>query len=123
MLPPPEWALPEDWLLVEDRTPRSVPTETTWMALDPPSFLEVLRSGPSGPIKEHPRAKMNTEAPVKTVTFEDGDASEDEEKANEKDERWETSLERRKGMKKDKGARAKRLAKSKAEKEKARAVA
>jgi hypothetical protein len=123
MLPPPEWALAEDWLLVEDRTPRTVPTEMTWMALDPPSFLEVLRSGPAGPIKEQPRLpeKASSATTEKTVMFEDDEVLDGASPvmANEKDERWETSLERRKGMKKEKGARAKRLARQgKEEKEK-----
>jgi len=112
----------DDWMLVDDHpTPRSVPTEMHWLAVDPPTFLDVLCSGDtSGFSLKSPKSPNGREVGLgrmKTVTFQLEDQAETGATADENDMRWEAGLERRKGIKKEKGQRAERLARD-AKKEK-----
>lgn len=113
----------DDWMLVDDHpTPRSVPTEMQWLAVDPPSYLDVVCSGDTGAffsLKSPKDREVGFPGRKKTVTFQLEDPEQATERADEKDRRWEDGLERRKGLKKEKGQRAERLARE-AKKEKPR---
>jgi hypothetical protein len=120
MLPTTTLPEEEDWLLIhepEAHTPRCVPgTEGQWVAVDPPSYLEMALQGKtSGAFPESPKSKSLNDREVglwrtKTVTFQLECTEETTTTADEKDLRWEDGLERRKGIKKEKGQRAERLA-------------
>jgi len=129
MLPSPTLlAEEEDWELLEELgTPRRVPTETQWVAVGEPvkSYLQAVCSGDaSGSYisMKSPKSPKDREVGMgrtKTVTFQLEDPDETTRMtADEKDLRWEDGLERRKGLKKEKGQRAERLARD-AKKEKA----
>jgi hypothetical protein len=115
----------DDWMLVDDHpTPRFVPTEMQWLAVDPPSYLEVVCQGDKPGaffLPKSPKSLNDREVGpgrMKMVTFQLEDPAETTAMtADEKDLRWEDGLERRKGIKKEKGQRAERLARD-AKKEK-----
>jgi hypothetical protein len=116
----------EDWELLDElSTPRRVPTETQWVAVGEPvkTYLEAASKGDASGLFIPPTSPKDREVGMgrKTVTFQLEDPDETAEKLaeelNEKQQRWEDVLKRRKGQQKEKGQRAEKIARD-AKKEK-----
>jgi hypothetical protein len=107
----------EDWELLDELgTPRRVPTETQWVAVGEPvkTYLEAAAAGDGFGSFISPTSPKDREVGAgrsKTVTFQLEDPEEAAEKElDEKQQRWEDVLKRRKGQQKEKGQRAEKIA-------------
>jgi hypothetical protein len=115
----------EDWELLDElSTPRRVPTETQWVAVGEPvkTYLEAASKGDASGLFIPPTSPKDREVGMgrKTVTFQldpDETAEKVAEELDEKQQRWEDVLKRRKGQQKEKGQRAEKIARD-AKKEK-----